>query len=258
VGENSGNVEDSGKRFSPITLAGPLFAVLACIAAMLAGFGSRIGLWDFRAGIEILRGSGYLAFLAVVLSVAGAVFCLKRKRKGLIAATSGLVLGLVLLSFLVQLRLKAHNVPPIHDITTDIVNPPQFVAILPVRSDAPNSAAYGGAEIAIKQLQAYPDIKSLVMEQPFEQAFATALGAARSMGWNIVATDNKAGRIEATATTFWFGFKDDIVIRIASADLRSIIDVRSVSRVGRSDLGANAERIRDFLDKVRHNVYRQP
>ena len=252
--ENSGNGKDLYKRFSAVAFAGLLFAVLACVAAMLAGFGSRIGFWHFRIGFEVLRGSGFLALLAVIMSVAGAVICLKQKRTGFMLAIPGLVLGLVIIVLLVQVWLKAHDVPPIHDITTDIVNPPQFVAIVPLRRDAPNPTVYGGAETAIKQLQAYPDIKPLVLEQPFEQAFQTAQATARRMGWNIVAMDKKDGRIEATATTFWFGFKDDIVIRITPAGLRTIIDIRSVSRVGRSDLGANAERIRTFLEKLRHNV----
>lgn len=252
--KNSGNGKDLYNKFSAIAFAGMLFAVLACVAAMLAGFGSRIGFWHFRTGFEVLRGSGFLALLAVIMSVTGAVICLKQKRKGFILAITGLVPGLIVIVLLVQVWLKTHDVPPIHDITTDFVNPPQFVAIVPLRRDAPNPAAYGGAETAIKQLQAYPDIKPLVLEQPFEQAFEAARATARRMGWNIVAMDKKDGRIEATATTFWFGFIDDIVIRITPAGLRSIIDIRSVSRVGRSDLGANAGRIRIFLEKLRHNV----
>ena len=252
--KNSGNGKDLYKKHSAVAFAGMLVAVVACIAAMLAGLGSRIGFWHFRTGFEILSGSGYLALLAVVVSAAGAVICLKQKRKGIMLAIPGLVVGLAVVALLVQLRLKAHDVPPIHDITTDIVNPPQLVALLPLRGDASNPAAYGGAEIAIKQLKAYPDIKPLVLGQPFEQAFETARATARSMGWNIVAEDKKDGRIEATATTFWFGFTDDIIIRITPAGLRSIIDIRSVSRVGRSDLGTNAERIRGFMEKLQHNV----
>jgi uncharacterized protein (DUF1499 family) len=246
--------EERGKSLSAIALAGILLAVLSVLAAMMAGLGSRIGLWHFRTGFEILRYSGYMALLAVVVSIIGVFLYLKRRTKGLLPAVSGVVVGLAVIVVLAQLWLKAHDLPPIHDITTDIVNPPQFVAILPLRKDAPNPATYGGPEVAIKQLQAYPDIRPLILEQPYEQAFDAALGTARRMGWKIVAADKKASRIEATDTTFWFGFKNDIVVRITPVDRRSIIDVRSVSRVGRSDLGTNAGRIRNFLDRLRHNT----
>ncbi len=138
----------------------------------------------------------------------------------------------------------------IHDITTDTENPPVFVSILALRKDAPNSATYGGPEIAAQQHAAYPDIRTLVSDLSPSQAFERAGSVARRIGWKIVDENQAEGRIEATATTRWFGFKDDVVIRIApSADNGSRVDIRSVSRVGRSDLGTNARRIRDFLKK---------
>jgi hypothetical protein len=141
---------------------------------------------------------------------------------------------------------------PIHDITTDIVQPPQFVAILPLRKDAPNPATYGGPEVALKQRSAYPDIQTLIINAPGPQAFEQALAAARAIGWRIVAEEPREGRIEATDTTFWFGFKDDIVVRVTAADeRRSLVDVRSVSRVGRSDVGKNAARIRAYLRRIK-------
>ena len=99
---------------------------------------------------------------------------------------------------------------------------------------------------------AIPDFKPLDLPLPPADAFARALDAAKGMGWEIAATDAAAGRIEATATTPWFGFRDDVVIRVTPAPPGSRIDVRSVSRVGRSDLGTNAKRIRTFLDKLAH------
>ena len=83
------------------------------------------------------------------------------------------------------------------------------------------------------------------------QAFDRALTAARAMGWEIVASDPAQGRIEGTATTFWFGFKDDIVVRVGADGSGSRVDVRSLSRIGKSDVGANARRIRDYLGKVK-------
>jgi uncharacterized protein (DUF1499 family) len=136
----------------------------------------------------------------------------------------------------------------IHDITTDTENPPEFASILPLRKDASNPAEYGGPEIAAKQHAAYPDIRPLAVGISPSRAYEAALAAARRMNWQIVEGSPSERRIEAVATTRWFGFKDDIVIRISpAANGGSILDIRSLSRVGLSDLGTNARRIRTFL-----------
>jgi uncharacterized protein (DUF1499 family) len=145
---------------------------------------------------------------------------------------------------------KAKQVPPIHDITTDTANPPQFVAVLPLRAKAANPATYGGPEIAAQQLKAYPQIVPLNLPVSPGAAFERALATVRDSGWEVVDAVPAEGRIEATATTLVYGFKDDVVIRIAPAAQGSRVDVRSVSRVGRSDLGANATRIDTFLNKL--------
>jgi uncharacterized protein (DUF1499 family) len=145
---------------------------------------------------------------------------------------------------------RAKRVPPIHDITTDPKDPPQFVAVLPLRKDALNSPVYGGDSVAAKQEAGYPDIKPLSIAMPPGQAFDRALSAANAMGWTIVAADSTAGRIEATATTSWFGFKDDVVVRIRGENSGSRVDVRSESRVGGSDLGMNAARVRAYLARL--------
>ena len=122
--------------------------------------------------------------------------------------------------------------------------------MLPLRKDATNSADYGGPEIAAQQHAAYSDIQPLILSIPSQQAFSQALQAAEAMGWAIVATNPADGRIEATDTTFWFGFKDDIVVRIQAQGDGSRVDVRSVSRVGKSDVGTNAQRIRAYLRRL--------
>jgi uncharacterized protein (DUF1499 family) len=144
----------------------------------------------------------------------------------------------------------ARSVPPINDITTDTANPPVYVAVLPLRAGAPVSADYPGAETAAKQQSAYPDIRPVELNVAPDVAYARALDTARSFGWAIDATDAASGRIEATATTPWFGFQDDIVIRVSPTATGSRVDIRSHSRVGRSDLGTNAARIRAFIAKL--------
>jgi uncharacterized protein (DUF1499 family) len=239
---------------SRIAVLAFLVAVLAALGAMAAGPGSRAGLWDFRTGFQILKWATYAALAGAGLGLAGAL----RTRpigslRGLGFAVLAITLGLATAWVPWSWKRKADRVPPIHDITTDTASPPDFRAMVHLRGDAPNPLEYGGDSIAQQQQQAYPDIEPLLLEIPPEQAYSRALEAAREMGWEIAYTEPAQGWIEATDTTFWFGFKDDVVVRIWSTATGSRIDVRSVSRVGRSDVGTNAERIREYLAKLRQS-----
>lgn len=225
-------------------------AILAALLLALAGPGTRLGLWPFGTGFDLLRRGAYFGLAAAVAALFQLLVPRWRAPRAwpLVAA---LALGLLAAGVPWVWRQRAAEVPPIHDISTDTEDPPGFVAVLPLRADAPNPATYGGAEIAVAQQQAYPDVRPLVLPATApEAAFGRALAAARSAGWAIVAADSAAGRIEATATTGWFGFKDDVVVRIRPAGSGSVIDVRSVSRVGRSDVGTNARRIRAYLARL--------
>lgn len=144
--------------------------------------------------------------------------------------------------------------PRIHDITTDPVDPPQFVSLLPRRGSRASPPGYDGPEAARQQREAYPDIQPLVLAVPQAQAFDAAVAAARGMGWEVVASDPAAGCIEAIATTLLLRFRDDVVIRVRAAGTGSRIDIRSKSRVGVGDLGTNARRIRRFLSALRRLV----
>jgi len=229
-----------------IAVVAVVVSAAAVLLLLAAGPGTRMGLWTFRTGFQMLRyavygGMGGAALALVALVVGG--------RRGL--AALALVLGLVTILHPWQLRRSAQSKPPIHDITTDTDNPPPFVAVVPLRRDAANPVAYGGPEIAAQQEKAYPDIKAAVLGVPPAQAFDRALDAAKKQGWEIVAAVPAEGRIEATDTTRWFGFKDDVVVRVRPEGAGSRVDVRSVSRVGRGDVGTNARRIRGFLDALR-------
>lgn len=229
-----------------------LAVVLSLVAAallLLAGPGTRMEWWDFRTGFQLMRWAAYAGIAAAGL--AAAMLVVPQARRAAVGALSfALVLGLVVAYVPWHGLRQARSVPPIHDITTDTEQPPQFVAVLPLRADAPNPAEYEGAEIARQQVEAYPDIATHRLPVPPDAAFTRALDAAREMGWEIVAAEPGEGRIEATDTTFWFGFKDDVVIRVAADGSGSKVDVRSVSRVGGSDVGANAKRIGDYLRRL--------
>lgn len=227
---------------------GFLIAILAAVAALFAGVGTRYELWVFRTGLGILRWAAYVGTAAAALSLLGVISSLRPvSKRNLLRALFGLIIGIIVAALPWYWMEKAKSVPRIHDITTDTKNPPRFVTILPLRGNASNPPDYGGPQIAAQQRKAYPDIVPLILKFPTDKTFEEALEVARSMGWTIVDENKDAGRIEATATTFWFGFKDDIVIRVERHDSGSRLDIRSASRVGISDIGTNAQRIRRFL-----------
>jgi len=225
-----------------------LLGLVAAVLVLAAGPGTRFGLWNYRTGFSALRWGAYAGLAAAAVAVL--LLIVRPRSGGVIPLVLGLVLGLGAAFVPWRLMQQARRVPPIHDITTDLDRPPKFVAILPLRAGAPNPATYGGSEVADAQRRSYPDIKPLLLSVPAGAAYKQALASARGMGWELVASDSTAGRIEATATTPWFGFKDDVVVRVRPEGSGSRIDVRSVSRVGKSDVGANAQRIRTYLADV--------
>ena len=244
-----------GRLTAAIATAGLALGLIAGFALVLAGPGYRLGLWSLGTGFSIVRWSAYGGIVAALICAAGLIMApLRRQRRGMYRALAGLVIGLVAAGVPWSYVRTARAVPPIHDITTDPDDPPAFVAILPLRAGAANPATYGGPEVAADQRQGYPDIRPLVVEQAPAAAFDGALAAARAMGWRIVAAEAPQGRIEATDRTLWFGFTDDIVVRIRPDGTGSRIDVRSVSRVGKSDLGTNAARVRAYLEKLREQL----
>jgi uncharacterized protein (DUF1499 family) len=234
-----------------VNFAGLAISAAGLIAAALSGPGYRWGWWDFRTGFSLLRWAAYLGAVAATTSLVVAIVSRPGSgRSGFVPALAGLLLGLALFGWPASLLWTARQVPAIHDISTDTAAPPEFAAILPLRAGAPNQATYGGSELAAQQHAAYPDMVPLRLAVPTGRAFARARNAVRELGWTVVAEDQAAGRIEAFDKTLWYGFVDDIVVRIEADGAGSRIDVRSVSRLGKSDIGTNARRIRKFLRAV--------
>lgn len=241
----------SARRRSRLAIFVALLALAAAAAALLSSFGTRWEWWHFRTGFTMLRWAAYSGIAAAVVSLVA----LYRTRpgaplRGFPLALFALILALATFVVPWQVQRMGQRLPPIHDITTDPENPPEFVAIAPLRADAPNPTEYGGPEIAAQQREAYPGIEPLHLSVAPQEAFDAAFAAAREMGWNIVAADSAALRIEAVDETFWYGFEDDVVVRLTPADGGTVLDARSVSRVGRGDLGVNARRVRAYLDEV--------
>jgi uncharacterized protein (DUF1499 family) len=223
-----------------IAIVAIVFSAAALLVLLAAGPGVRVGWWDFRTGLGLLRWVAYGGLAGAALGLLGLVL------GGRAVAAIAILAGLAAFAVPWTLQRRARAAPPIHDITTDTEDPPRFVAVLARRAGAPNSPEYGGAPIAAQQKRAFPDIVPIALPQSPDRAFEHALATARSLGWEIVAADAHDRRIEATDMTRWFGFKDDVVIRVRPDGVGSRVDVRSESRVGRGDVGTNAARIRRF------------
>ena len=213
-------------------------ALLAAALLVFSGLGVRAGLWPFRFGFGMFAGALIAGLAAVGAAAVG--LAVPRLRAGSVPIlTAALVLGAASAALPLDHVRRVKTLPYINDITTDTQTPPQFSQPRPYEKHFGELQGIG-----------YPQLRALELAVPPAQAFARARAAAEALGWEIVGADEKAGRIEAVATTRWFGFKDDIVVRVTAAGAGSRIDVRSRSRVGRSDLGANATRIQDFLTAV--------
>jgi hypothetical protein len=230
--------------------------------ALASALGIWIGLWDFRTGFALLRPANsyavWVAGLGLVITIGLFVVCRLRgidngPRLSAMAAVGTLAAALAYYIPMSYGPPEGVTYPPIHDVSTDTTNPPEFVAVLPLRADSPNSVVYGEARnttpetLAEMQTEAFPDLVPVVINEPTDAVFQRALAAVDELGWELVAQVPEEGRIEATDTTFWFRFKDDVVIRIKPNAEGSVIDARSLSRVGLGDVGVNAKRLRAFF-----------
>lgn len=245
-GQMGGGMSGAGRGLPWYVQAAFVVAAAGFALVALPGPMYRFGLIDLGPAFTGMRWGAYVGVAGIVLAIIG---LLPSGIRGVVLAAA-LVLGGIAFYLPTSMRAQARSVPPIHDITTDLENPPAFVAIAPLRAEAPNPVTYAGEEVAAQQRSAYPDLQPTILKTDMATAFPKAEAAARSMGWEIVEVAPAEGRIEATATTGWWGFKDDVVIRLREAEGGIVLDVRSKSRVGRSDLGANAARIRAYLAKV--------
>lgn len=232
-----------------IALLALAIAALALLLLGAAGPAYRLGV-ELQAAFALLRWSAYVGAAGAIVGVAALVMAwMRRKRVAGTVALVALVAALTAVGIPYAWQRRAQSVPPIHDISTDLENPPAFQAVVPLRADAPNTLDRPPM-LAQQQRDGYPDLAPLTLPLPRDRVFNRALDTAEDMGWEIVRTDAAAGLIEATDTTTWFGFKDDVAVRVTAWGSGTRVDVRSVSRVGRSDAGTNARRIHGFLERL--------
>ncbi|HED13525.1 MAG TPA: DUF1499 domain-containing protein [Gammaproteobacteria bacterium] len=233
----------TSNKFARVGIA---LVIASVVTAVLSPIGNRSGWWGYGGAVEVLTWAGYGGLVATAVCLAGLLVAI-RSHSGMLPSLLGLLIMVPVLLFLQYWHNAKNTLPPIHDISTDVVDAPDFWV-------APNSNLYGGSKEAAMQQQAYPDIKPLFLPIATARAFALAKQAIVDTGWKIFDMDPENGRIEATEKTFWFGYSDDIVVRISQGNRPngSRIDVRSSSRFGSgTDGGTNARRVRKILDAIR-------
>ncbi len=228
----------------------------ALFLVFIAGPSFRSGWLDLGQAFTLLRWGAYVGIASVPLVIGYAIW---QKPQG--RFTSALAISAVVGLFSFYLPFSqwqtAQSVPPIHDISTDLENPPEFVAVLPLRKNAPNPPEYAGEDTARQQREAYPELQPLILERPVAEVFDAAQAVIEGQAWELAGAellDDGSARVEATDTTLWFGFKDDVVVRIQPHENGSRLDVRSKSRLGGSDVGANARRINLFIEKLQEQL----
>ena len=225
-----------------------LISLIAFLLVALPGPLYKFGVVDLGTAFTGFKFGVFAGIAALILLALQVIF--KRKTVTLGSTVIALLLSAIAIAMPLSMMNKGKSVPPIHDISTDLINPPKFEAIAPLRADAPNPVEYAGAEAAKQQRDAYPDLQTLTYTQSKSELVKATEQAINNLGWDLVNSDVDKGIVEATDSTMWFGFKDDVVVRVTDNGSERLLDIRSKSRVGGSDLGKNAERIHNFINEL--------
>ena len=229
-----------------------LAGLIAIALVVLGGPLYKLELLGLANAFLAMRIGFFVGLGAILLAIIQVIFM--RKNIAWLSTGASVILAAIAIALPLSLMTKAQSVPAIHDITTDMAHPPSFVAILPLRANASNPAEYQGEEIAIQQRAAYPELVTQTYNKTKAQVYDAALISLEQMGLDVVSAELTEGRIEASDTTTWFGFVDDVVIRIEFTGRTTILDARSKSRIGISDFGKNAERLNELLTKINSNI----
>lgn len=230
--------------------ASVILLLAAGLLLAVAGPAYRTELVELGNAFSLLRYATYIALAAAgmgLITLIAGVF--RRRFVPALAAVLVIAAAAAMMYVPWQHWQRAQAVPAIHDITTDTDDPPAFEAVADAREDAPNEVDYPGNSTARQQREAYPEIRPLTLSAPVKTVLAAARAEMQAAGWDLAEVDTR--RLEATATTRWFGFKDDVVVRLRDEDGMTRVDMRSASRLGKSDVGTNAARIHTFLTSLK-------
>lgn len=250
----------------PIFMLTKLAIIAVPLWYFLAAYGAKSGWWDFGHGMRIMSGKQanivrYICMGLGVITLAMSLLLAPRKIIGVILGALALIVPIGATQYIDNMRIAANAYPPIHDVSTNASDAPIFSdAVMSLRrategrvnavGDYMAKTTRDGGSVAELAAKGFPEAKTLLLRDDKDAAFDKALATAQSMGWEIVKADKAMGFIEATATTKWYGFKDDVVVRVRSVSTGSEVDLRSVSRIGGRDSGKNGLRVVAYLKKL--------
>jgi uncharacterized protein DUF1499 len=253
------------RRFSAPYLSEPVsglaswsrnLAVFAVVAVLVSILIVRFGFLEIKPALATFFGALAIAGVSILLGLIGAAAIWQSGARGMSRILLAFLINAVLLAYPAYLAVQYRRLPPIHDITTDPIDPPRFEALARLRSgDGANPAVYAGLYSAEQQRTAYPDIETVELELPVQRAYEITLQLVTKRKWLIIderppQPPRRVGRIEAVARTPIMGFREDVSIRVTPDDEDSRVDIRSASRYFESDLGSNAARVRKLIDDL--------
>ena len=228
-----------------------IVGLIALAALPVGALGVRFGLWELTTGLAVVFSGIVLATIVLVLGIATLFFVYSRRRiADRMPALIGLAASIVVFA-LTGPQYVGLSKPMTTDVATDRDDPPSFEHLAAERESGANLLDYTEEEARV-QAEGYPDLIGIRAPGGTDEHFAKAVAVARALGWDVVHEDADRGLVEATDTTFWFGFEDDLAIRVRREGNETVVDLRSASRFGLHDLGTNAQRIRSFIDRWDH------
>jgi len=231
-------------------------AIFSLVAVVVSIIIVRFGFLEMKPALATFFGALACAGLSILVGLAAFAAIWQNGSRGMSRILLALLIDAVILAYPAYLALQYRKLPPIHDITTDPIDPPRFEALARLRSgDGANSAVYAGLYSAEQQRQAYPDIETVELEVPVQRAYEVALQLVTRRKWLVIderppQLPRRIGRIEAVARTPIMGFREDVSIRVTSDGEDSRVDIRSASRYFDSDLGSNAARVAKLIEDI--------
>jgi hypothetical protein len=235
-------------------------AIFSLVAVVVSIIIVRFGFLEMKPALATFFGALACAGLSILVGLAAFAAIWQNGSRGMSRILLALLIDAVILAYPAYLGLQYRKLPPIHDITTDPIDPPRFEALARLRNgDGANPAVYAGLYSAEQQRQAYPDIETVELEVPVQRAYEVALQLVTKRKWLVIderppQLPRRIGRIEAVARTPIMGFREDVSIRVTPDGDDSRVDIRSASRYFDSDLGSNAARVTKLIDDINNAV----
>src|SRR6476469_10858741 len=234
-----------------------VFSVVAVLGSIII---VRFGFLEVKPALATFFGALGCAALSILMSLAAFVAIWQNGSRGMGRILLALLIDAVVLAYPAYLGLQYRKLPPIHDITTDPIDPPRFDALSRLRTgDGANTAVYAGLYSAEQQRLAYPDVETVELDVPVQRAFEVTMQLVNKRKWVVIderppQPPRRIGRIEAVARTPIMGFREDVSIRITPDGEESRVDIRSSSRYFESDLGSNAARVSKLIEDINSAV----